>query len=483
MLFLLPLVAGANIMRAEVTQDGEIVSQGDDELAKGEEANQDGEVLSSGREEEEWWWYCRRRRVTTTTTTTPCPTDGGTWATLSVTSFAINSGVSCDWWSHCDVFAKVAKDDSDRSYYSVTLHDKHQGNFEMNLYIPSAGATDITLYDADYWSANDFIGKATITMCNGGLTGVGKEFTVSVKGSDGQTIGSLSGQLAAGGALRARADVLSARGVRPIFGDYKIGDKFALVPIDNDKIEHELGYAKTGSAIPSVLHGIWWMDQRGINLPIASDPNFKQSGSQAADELVVAFGEADWDPNTLCLKMTTWDGAPMGGHWTYMNDGHGGNAAWKLAESVKLPFHGCFDDDTYQVFQIHATLKIGDVLKSGIDVTLPPVIDGYITVPTSVFSYKMIKKPWGWDRESRIGPDIAKWKKALPKEWFFFVDFPNNVFHYPVFQIVDGNGQRTANYNAYLAWANNNTDCGEPSFHCPANKGGTKCLVARRVEG
>jgi hypothetical protein len=293
----------------------------------------------------------------------------------------------------------------------------------------------------------------------------------------------VSGQIASGSALAAKADVLSNRGVKPIFGDYKIGDKFKLVPIANDAIETELGFARTGSALPSVLHGIWWMDQRGINLPIASDPNFKQTGSQAADELVVAFGEANWDPVTLCLKMTTWDGPPNRGHWTYMNDGQGGNAAWKLAESVKLPFHGCFDDDTYKIFRITATLNAGDVLKSRLGITLPPVIDGYITVPTSVFSYKMIKKPWGWDRETIIGPDIRKWQAALPAEWFKFLDLPNNVFHYPVFQVVDGDGKRTEHYARYLSWANNNTDCGAPSFHCPANKGGGKCLVARRVEG
>ena len=38
---------------------------------------------------------------------------------------------------------------------------------------------------------------------------------------------------------------------------------YKLVSIDNDNVENEMVYAKTGSDIPEAIHGIWWMDQRG----------------------------------------------------------------------------------------------------------------------------------------------------------------------------------------------------------------------------
>ena len=79
---------------------------------------------------------------------------------------------------------------------------------------------------------------------------------------------------------------------------------YVLVPIENDNVENELIYAKSGSDIPQGLHGIFWMDQRGKAVPQLTgntDPEYRQVGRSAADEFLVSFGEATYDPKTRCV--------------------------------------------------------------------------------------------------------------------------------------------------------------------------------------
>ena len=53
--------------------------------------------------------------------------------------------------------------------------------------------------------------------------------------------------------------------------------------------------------------------------------------------------------------------------------------------------------------------------------------------------------------------------------------------HYPLLQIVDGNGTRTKYYADYLAYVGNGTTCDEPSFECPVNQAPGTVLLGRLV--
>lgn len=53
--------------------------------------------------------------------------------------------------------------------------------------------------------------------------------------------------------------------------------------------------------------------------------------------------------------------------------------------------------------------------------------------------------------------------------------------HYPLLQIVDGEGNRTKYYADYLAYVNNGTTCEEPSFECPVNRAPGTVLLGRLV--
>jgi len=228
--------------------------------------------------------------------------------------------------------------------------------------------------------------------------------------------------------------------------------EFSLHRIKNDEVEHELAYAKTGSELPPALHGIFWMDQRGVNVPAvnaAGDPDYRQVGSTAADELLVSFGETHWDPKTRCAGPVPVYGGKKG-HWTFMDQkgppGEGHSALWSSVYASTLVLDFCFRSDSFDEIDIHVHIK-----KLGI----------WIRVPWFGMHMTMMKKPWGWDRQTTY----ITGREAL---------------HYPVFQIVDGDGRRTQHYSTYLKWANNMLPSDHPSE--ALNKGEGTSLVGRLDE-
>jgi len=253
-----------------------------------------------------------------------------------------------------------------------------------------------------------------------------------------------------------------------------------LHAIRNDEVENELAYPKTGSAIPDVLQGIWWMDQRGMHLPIPSDPDYKYDFPTAVDELLITFAEHRWNPKTLCLEDTAgmFGGAPTGGHWTWMNAGLNNNLVHENALKAGLKLDFCFRDTTFQAINIHLYVKAPD----GFNIPGWLLKDGFVEIPRFLRELNMIKKPWGWDRETIVNPVFKDWHDILGDTIGDFLEGFHSVMHYPVFQIVDGDGKRTEHYDAYLKWANTNfPHCSEPAFDCPLNKGNGTQLVSRRV--
>jgi len=227
------------------------------------------------------------------------------------------------------------------------------------------------------------------------------------------------------------------------------GKNFELHRIKNNEVEHQLAFAKTGSELPSSLHGIFWMDQRGVNVPAATGPDYQQVGDTAADELLVSFGETYWDPVTRCAGPVPTYGGKQG-HWTFMDQkglpGEGQSAEWSTLYSNRLYLDFCFRSDKFEEIDIHVHIK-----KLGL----------WIRVPWFGMHLTMTKMKWGWDRQTTA-----------------FIS--NDVFHYPVFQIVDGEGKRTEHYEAYLKWANNQQSTDHPAT--PINNGEGTSLVGRLAE-
>lgn len=98
---------------------------------------------------------------------------------------------------------------------------------------------------------------------------------------------------------------------------------------------------------------------------------------------------------------------------------------------------------------------------------LPEGWDFKMGVPPVWTHLRMNKKAWGWDRETQV------MYGALA------------TCHYPVWQIVDGDGKRTEHYEKYLRWATNqSTNCpdGVSSFQCHMNRATDKTQLVARAE-
>ena len=220
---------------------------------------------------------------------------------------------------------------------------------------------------------------------------------------------------------------------------------FTLRRIRNSEVEHELAFARAGSTIPSILHGIFWMDQRGVSVreEIARiDPGYQQVGSWAADELLVAFGGTRFNNITRCIPVLLF-----GESWTWMDQGGGENYAWTSARDTFAYLDFCFRSDTFEVADIHVYLKFFGL---------------WFRVPWFVMHAMVKKTKWGIDRHTTLIFGLLH-------------------FHYPVLRIVDGNGARTRYYKMYEQWANNSLSSDHPSI--PTNKGNGTSLTGHSLTG
>lgn len=274
---------------------------------------------------------------------------------------------------------------------------------------------------------------------------------------------------------------------------------FILKRIANDKVSDELAWAKDGSDLPESLRGIFWMDQRGVhpdikNRLLKNDPHYTQVGSTAADELLVTFGEAEWDEQTRCAGRVPVFGGHRG-HWTYMDQGTHGAPKSDIFDTTigsRLNLKFCFRDHNMDHIDIHNYIKISSVVE-GVGLSLPETWDGYFEIPMWIMHLSMVKKPWGWDRVTTV-LDLtqARLLKSFLPSWLDLEPLGGEA-HYPVFPIVDGAGQQTEHWPHYLAWANDpsswsgyNCTNGAPpnsfgstssTFTCPSNNGDGTQLV------
>lgn len=431
-----------------------------------------------------WLWACTKLAGFDLRCPTPTPPEQvkplSSWVLLGLTNYTVAGDHDGDWFSHADVYAKVTLQPSGRSYTSDVRVNANNGHLDFHLYVlRSEMSAEVALYDKDTWTSDDLIGSRSVKISGDD----GTFDSVLTKGS--AKTGAVQGYVATGEELERRAASLSMRGRAPLFGHRD--QTYAMAVISNDRVEHELMYAKTGSVVPEVLHGIWWMDQRGKHLPIPSDPSYKQECESAADELLVTWGEGNWDPEALCFRdVFVAFGSPNKGMWTHMNSGDNTGDGWNATNAISLMADFCFTDGTFQKIELHLKVRVGGLLDAALGYTLPESIDGYVEVPRAIMALNMVKKPWGWDRETVLGPDARKLRGVLRGDFHQWLDNVNKICHYPVFQIVDGNGERTEHYDAYLAWANTDfPECaGEnQGFDCPWNMGKGTSLVGRLAVG
>jgi hypothetical protein len=210
-------------------------------------------------------------------------------------------------------------------------------------------------------------------------------------------------------------------------------------------------YAKAGGSLPEELHGIFWMDQRGVNLPLPSDPAYTQVGPNAADELAFSFGDVEWDPERRCTTPLPVYGAGKKGQWLFMDSGNGTNDVFTGVTRKRLMLEFCFTDESHDVADIWMWGKVTNL----------PLWN--VVIPTYVAHLTMERKSWGWDRKSEV-----------PMMW-------GETMHYPLFQVVDGYGHRTQYYDRYLQFANKAQICPEGdlrSVSCSQNQGHGTSLLA-----
>lgn len=432
-----------------------------------------------------WLWACSKLANFDLRCPKPVPPPEvkplSAWALLGLTNYTLADGHDADWFSHADVYAKITLQPSGRSYTSDVRFNANRGNLDFHLYVlRTEEFAEVELYDKDTWTSDDLIGDFSVKIWGDEGT-----FDKGVVAAESHKHVGVEGYLATGEELERRAALLSMRGRAPLFGHPD--QVYAMAVIPNSRVEHELAYARTGSVVPEGLHGIWWMDQRGTHLPVPGDPSYKQECASAADEVLVTWGEGNWDEEALCFRDAFVSyGSPNKGMRTFMNNGDNTNVDWIVTNTTGSKADFCFTDATFQKIELTLYARVGGVLESFLGYALPESVDGYVAVPRSIMSLNMNRKPWGWDRETVLGPDARKLRGVLSGDWFQWLDYANFICHYPVFQVVDGNGERTEHYDAYLAFANTNyPQCAGENrgFDCPWNVGNGTSLVGRLAVG
>jgi len=428
------------------------------------------------------------------------------WAILSITHYRVKEEHTSDWFSRADVYARVKVHPSGKGYASKMIVNKNKGNVDLHLYVPrSATSATIDLYDQDDVFSDYLMGSVNLPLLSNPngcaqyqVGNTGCDYTLSIHRADGtRDIGTVSASVISGKGMQTRARELNYRGVLVLFEDItRTRDKMASFSIKSVDVEQELSYARAGSVIPESLHGIFWMDQHGVHLPVPSDPGYKHVCNLSAPEILVSYGAGGWNPETLCVEgLRQYGGPPIGGQWTWFTQKGGKSASWASGEEWNAKYDFCFRDKTFQEIDVYVGVSVNKIMGERLGNALGSwTKDTYITVPRWINNVKMNKKPWGWDRETTIAPEAFRSViKATFMEQFGTTlgnaaeslmavfsgylqeDMMRNgiACNYPVFQIIDGYGRRTEHFQAYLDWATNG--------RADINTGNGSQLVGRQV--
>mmetsp|Transcript_6486 Transcript_6486/g.16078 ORF Transcript_6486/g.16078 Transcript_6486/m.16078 type:complete len:332 (-) Transcript_6486:336-1331(-) len=186
---------------------------------------------------------------------------------------------------------------------------------------------------------------------------------------------------------------------------------FYLKEVRTHDVENKLAYARTGSAIPTNLHGIWWMDQTGFSVPeLAKDYSFNFMSQM---EVLITFGDdAQWHPETQCVSPVPFYGGTVG-HWTTYNNASGVKN-WNDFLMAKLTLAFCFTDATYEHIIIWARFQVPEVMHPLLySLGFQDAGGGFMYLPHGVATMTMTKTPWGWDRPNNA---LASWTRDISED-------------------------------------------------------------------
>jgi len=198
------------------------------------------------------------------------------------------------------------------------------------------------------------------------------------------------------------------------------------IAVRNDDVENQLSYIRQGSGAPEVFEGIYWMDQTGYYQTRPDRPDqggryevalgeslwhktFPHTLPSAAAELLLSFGGSAYDNETRCVRVSMRTDQWL---WANVTGTVAGSVSW--AGMTQMGFiQFCFDE-----------------AMSEISISRQPCnADGELGVAVDM-SQRAIPRPWGLERLNRLPGQAAT--------------------RYAAYQIVDGRGQRTEHYKAWL---------------------------------
>eukprot|EP00928_Gymnodinium_smaydae_P100749 TRINITY_DN9957_c0_g2_i2.p1 TRINITY_DN9957_c0_g2~~TRINITY_DN9957_c0_g2_i2.p1 ORF type:complete len:477 (+),score=20.65 TRINITY_DN9957_c0_g2_i2:105-1535(+) len=344
------------------------------------------------------------------------------------------------------------------------------GEFDLHLYVPVLATSALV---SVYGHRRTLINTSRIELFGSDVPLCSAKLADCLYGCEFHNI--IRGYVITGDSMVQHVRALNLKGVQ-VFS-YEITRSQSLYQpytIDIDKVETEMLYASEGSVFPESLHGIFWMDQRGTAIPLPGYPDYRQVCPFAAEEVLVSWGEAAWNPETLCATgVSQYSGSPVSGQWAWLNDGTNSSASWLGGRLWNAEYSFCFRDSTMQFIDVFLSIPLNTLFPSlfkNSQIRFP--------VPVWMNNVGMAKKLWGWDRVTTIGP---AWLRSIHQ--FFGADrwlpIIGGGCHYPVLPIVDGRGERTQFYDKYLAYVNQTTDCDLPSFTCPVNRGNGTLVIGR----
>lgn len=242
---------------------------------------------------------------------------------------------------------------------------------------------------------------------------------------------------------------------------------FTKQSFDTAKPQDAMDYSRAGSAIPESLWGIWWMDQAGFS-SVAKDPNY-DFAMVATAEMLASFPDTSLDDNwkfgaryekkTRCVTPIECYGGPQ---WA-AQDNSDGNHLMRAHTRTRNTLSFCYNESMtgINIYQKMLTdqASIGAIRIGPEMAHLLGYIDagnGYSWTPGDVMNMTMVKYPWGWDRVTTVGGAVHNISPLM--EWFLHNVLPQWVWelikaaqylqtkvvsHYPLLQVVDGEGKPT----------------------------------------
>lgn len=201
-----------------------------------------------------------------------------------------------------------------------------------------------------------------------------------------------------------------------------------LVSVPAEGLEEHIKPAGPGSGLPEAVQGIWWMDQTGYMWTRPDKPDNTSGvyetipGKEAwyktfpfnlpgyAPELLLTFAGLKMDPETSCIEMSVKQN-----HWVYANST--GDAIGSLYYQNVPLIHEDIFIFCWNKEMTHANITMKNCSTGEIG---------------GRHVFHIIVHPWGWER---LTPGDASQDQVSTR--------------YAVFQIVDGNGQRTKYYEAF----------------------------------